>query len=383
MKIIKKIFKFSFLAIVLFIIYVAICLTHGTFTDFQPEETIKLKIESSGQKEIIVKNRLTFLNWNIGYGGLGAKSNFFYDDNRFFFSGDKMVRSPQEFVIENIAGISKFISENKTDFILLQEVDQNSRRSYFINQHEKYLTQLPEYSSSFAYNFLVKRVAIPIFSPWNVMGQMESGLSSFSKYKAQTSTRYQFPGSYGWPDYIFHLDRCMSVQKYKTAHPEGKELVIVNTHNSAYDGGKLKDKEMQYFREFILKEYNKGNYIVVGGDWNQTPPNVPFDKAGLAIGVDTDSTYQPANIASDFLPEDWQWTFDDKVPTNRALKNVLDYGKTPVTLIDYFLVSPNINVIKVEGKNLKFEHSDHNPVMMEIELIGLEEIKTDSNIIVQ
>ena len=83
------------------------------------------------------------------------------------------------------------------------------------------------------------------------------------------------------------------------------------------------------------------------------------------------------------MPEGWQWVFDEKVPTNRALKKVLDYGKTPVTLIDFYLVSPNVRVINVAGKNLKFEHSDHNPVMMEIELKGLGEIQSDSSIVVQ
>ncbi len=379
MKAIKKIIKWTLIAVLTFLVYVVGCLIHGTITDFQPEEVINLEIIGEQQEEIIKTKTLSFLNWNVGYGGLGGKSNFFYDNgNPFFFSGDRMVRSPEDYVKDNIEGIGNFIENNKADFVLLQEVDQNSKRSYFINQQEEYQKRLTGYSNSFAVNYKVARVVIPVMKPWDVMGKMQSGLSSYSRFRAESSTRYQFPGSYGWPDYIFHLDRCMLVQRYKTIHPENKELIIINTHKSAYDGGKLKQKEMEYFRTFVLGEYKKGNYIVVGGDWNQTPPGVPFDKPGKAIGVATDSSYHPQNIKKDFMPSGWQWVFDDKTPTNRAMKDVLEYGKTAVTLVDYYLVSPNIKVLKAEGKNLKFEHSDHNPVLMQVELQDFPPIASDS-----
>lgn len=374
MKKFKKILKWSFIAALLFLLYVAICIGHGTLTDYQPEEKIVLEIDSKPSVENIIPNgRLRFLNWNIGYGGLGAKSNFFYDNgNPFFFSGGKMVRSPREYVDENIAGIVKFLKEHPADFVLLQEVDKNSKRSYYINQHELYGKELGNYSSTFAVNYWVQRVVVPVCEPWNVLGKAESGLSTYSKYQPQEAIRYQFPGSCPWPDYIFQLDRCMAVHRYKTKLPDNKELIVINTHNSAYDDGSMKRQEMAYLKTFILEEYKKGNYIVVGGDWNQTPPGVPFDIAGKAVGIPTDSSYHAISIATDFMPADWQWAFDPTVPTNRNLIDILDYGKTAVALIDYYLVSPNIEIIKVEGKNLKFAHSDHQPVLLEIQLKGLE-----------
>lgn len=383
MKILKKVLKWTFVALALFLTYVIICLLHGTATDYQPQEVIELSLPKGNTPDTIQAGTLRFLNWNVGYGGLGAKSNFFYDDgNPFFFSGGKMVRSPKAYVEENIQAIADFVGQQQADFVLLQEVDLNSKRSYFINQYETYLKELPNYSSSFAPNYKVERVVIPVAEPWNVMGKMESGLGSYSKYNPSQSTRYQFPGSYGWPDYIFHLDRCMSLQRYPTAHPEGKELIVINTHNSAYDGGKLKDDEMAYFKQLVLEEYNKGNYIVVGGDWNQTPPGIAFDAVGKSIGIETDSSYYAANIPSDFMPQGWQWVYDPVVPTNRCVIDVLEYGKTSVTLVDFYLVSPNVNVKKIEGKNLQFEHSDHNPILLEVELLGLQptidSISTDS-----
>jgi endonuclease/exonuclease/phosphatase family metal-dependent hydrolase len=147
--------------------------------------------------------------------------------------------------------------------------------------------------------------------------------------------------------------------------------VVVNTHNSAYDGGHLKPKEMAYLKRFLLAEYQKGNYVVVGGDWNQNPPGIINNKVSIAAGVLPSTSYQPSQIDEKFMPENWQWVFDPVIPTSRSLVDILDYGKTPVALIDYYLISPNVEVVEVKGFNLKFQYSDHNPVRMTIRLRDL------------
>ncbi|MDC1369872.1 hypothetical protein N8301_04630, partial [Cyclobacteriaceae bacterium] len=117
--------------------------------------------------------------------------------------------------------------------------------------------------------------------------------------------------------------------------------------------------------------YEKGNYVVVGGDWNQNPPGVSNDEVSIAAGVLPSTSYKPSQIDEKFMPGNWQWVFDPTVPTSRSLVDVLDYGRTSVALIDYYLISPNIEAIEVKGFNLKFQYSDHNPVMMNIRLKDL------------
>ena len=372
---IKKIWpkiKWVLLLPLVFLIYVVISLFHATLTDFQPPEKILLNIQKKNENNLIISSTLSFLNWNIGFAGLGAKSNFFYDsDQSFFFSNGKMVRSPEAFVDENLKGIIDFIESNPTDFVLLQEVDRSSRRSYHRNQHELISARLNEYSQHFALNYQVARVIVPLLNPWNVLGKVASGLSSFSKFNPISSERYQYPGKYNWPDYLFHLDRCMSVQRYPTSRVSDRELVVINTHNSAYDGGHLKPKEMAYLKRFLLAEYQKGNYVVVGGDWNQNPPDLINNQVSIAAGVLPSTSYQPSQIDEKFMPENWQWVFDPVIPTSRSLVDVLDYGKTPVALIDYYLISPNVEAVEVKGFNLKFQYSDHNPVRMIIRLKDL------------
>jgi exonuclease III len=41
---------------------------------------------------------------------------------------------------------------------------------------------------------------------------------------------------------------------------------------------------------------------------------------------------------------------------------------TTTTVIDFFLLSPNVESISVKCINLSFENSDHNPVLIKIKL---------------
>lgn len=378
-KIIKKTLKGIFIFIGAFLLYVIIAIVHGTATDFQPEPLLPVAVEHSNQKQVVDKAELSFLNWNVGFGGQGKESTFFYDAGGFFTSKGKMVRAPRELVDKNNAGIFKLLKDNPVDFYLLQEVDTSSRRSHFLNQYQLLQQQLPQYTASFAINYNVTRVPLPILEPWNVLGKMRSGLATFAGYEATEVVRHQFPGKHGWPTRIFQLDRCMSVHRYKTSHPQGKELVVINNHNEAYDGGEIKAQELAYIKKFILEEYEqKGNYVVIGADWNQCPPGIAFDKNAKERGIATDSSYNSGNIAPDFLPEGWTWAYDPTVPTNRKLTDPYEDGKTFVTLIDYYLLSPNVELVEVKGIDHRFEYSDHQPVLLRVRLkeMGVDTVVT-------
>ena len=71
------------------------------------------------------------------------------------------------------------------------------------------------------------------------------------------------------------------------------------------------------------------------------------------------------------MPKGWQWVYDKTEPTNRKLYQVLSskaYEDTYKTLIDFYLVSPNIEVLDVKTKDLKFASSDHQPVHLRFTL---------------
>ena len=346
----------KWLQVILLIIFIVVLLlglliAYATITDFSPDEKTEIDTKGTANSQI-EKDSLSFLIWNIGYAGLGAESDFFYD-------GGKNVVMSEEVVSKNLSGINTTLKKFKnTDFILLQEVDLRSKRSHLTNEVEVIAKTLPNTSYATGINYNVQFVPVPFNNP---LGKVRSGVTTYAKYNDSQTTRYQFPGKYEWPKSVFFLDRCFLFQRFPLLG--GKDLIVINTHNSAYDNGSLKKQEMEYLKNVLLEEYERGNYIVVGGDWNQTPPG--FDKDTF---LKEETGYEQMEIPANYMPEGWQWVFDTSVATNRKLAAPYDRKKTFTTLIDFFLISPNLEIQKVEGMDIDFQFSDHQPVYMEVVL---------------
>ena len=77
------------------------------------------------------KTPLDVLLWNIGYCGLGEHSDFFYDGGRMFVR----ILTIMIAIGMGCTVISQSIVTT-LDFMLLQEVDRDSRRSYNHDQYE-------------------------------------------------------------------------------------------------------------------------------------------------------------------------------------------------------------------------------------------------------
>ncbi|MCB0585026.1 MAG: endonuclease/exonuclease/phosphatase family protein [Phaeodactylibacter sp.] len=357
---------FRMLALLLgtIILYIAAVLAYGTYDDWRPPAETALEPEQISEENPVRDSILSFVTWNLGYGGLGEESDFFYDHGNMFYSGGRMIRAPREFVEKNIAGDTLFVQTTQSDFFLFQEVDVDSRRSYYINQFREIGEELPGFAAFFAPNYKVSRVPIPLLEPWAAYGKVLSGLATYSRFQPYESLRLQLPGSFSWPTRIFQLDRCVAVHRYRVAN--GKELVVMNVHNSAYDAdGGLKRQQMAFLRELLLEEYEKGHYVMVGGDWNQCPPYFRFD---MFMPGNTQG-YTQINIDPEFLPPDWKWVYDPTMPTNRKIRTPYVAGESFVTIIDFFLISPNIRARTVKCLDQQFRFSDHQPVWVEVELL--------------
>jgi endonuclease/exonuclease/phosphatase family metal-dependent hydrolase len=325
------------LLIALPIIYVAANLTYSTIYDFSPPEMGTVQVFNP--QDALPDSTVSLLIWNIGYAGLGKESDFFYD-------GGTTVRMGRDITAKNLDGILATLSAmDSVDIILLQEVDTLAKRSWWTNQFSALKDALPGHGAAFTLNYNVDFVPIPFLDP---MGRVMGGLASFGRFATTSDLRYQFPSSFGWPDRIYFLDRCFLEQRIPLA--DGRELVIINTHNSAFDDGSLKAAEMAYLREHLLREERKGNPVIVGGDWNQGAPGTGFQEVG-----------------NPFI-EGWQWAYDTSFGTNRDLKAAYVAGRTETFVIDFFLVSPGVEVQEVRVIDLGFENSDHQPVYLRVNI---------------
>ena len=352
-----NILKFLMGLIILLILVIGGLILFAAITLYRPaERTLVL----TGDQPTLFSDtaQISIMTWNIGYAGMG-------DDMDFFYDGGKSMRTSRERTHENHKAILDFIGLNShKDFILLQEVDKESKRSYRINSVDSLQQLMPEAWHAFGKNYDVRFVPVPFYAP---MGKVKSGILTISHGAPIISERYSFPGYYPWPSRLFNLQRCFLLNRYPVDN--GKELVVINTHNSAFDDGTLRKKQLDFLEKTLQKEYEKGNYVIAGGDWNMCPPEFEPD-----FYFNLFDTLDVMYIPKDFLPE-WHWVYDANVPTNRRAKTPYDPASTLTTLIDFFVVSPNIKVLDVQGKHLDFKHSDHNPVMAKFQLLGDRVIK--------
>src|ERR1043165_370650 len=122
----KKVLLFIGILLISAVLYVGGMILFGVLTKYKPApvETVEL-VNPKNQKEnpnVLNDSSYTFMIWNLGYGGLGKEVDFFYDEG-------KMVTSPKEHVAKNVAGIKdQLVQNNAVDFIMLQEVDRDSKR---------------------------------------------------------------------------------------------------------------------------------------------------------------------------------------------------------------------------------------------------------------
>ncbi|MGM9554379.1 MAG: endonuclease/exonuclease/phosphatase family protein [Faecousia sp.] len=324
-----------------------------TVTEYNPAHAELAERGANNTLDKLTKANLRLVSFNTGFGGLGEDADFFMD------GGEGVNPTSQEIVERNMIGIEEILSEQNADFLLLQEVDTDSKRSFHLNQWLQYEYDLADYETRYAMNYSCDYVPYPLNDR---IGEVHSGIATYSRFDISSATRYSLPCPFSWPTRVANLKRCMLVTRIPIENKE-QELVIVNFHLEAYDDGEGKTAQSQQLMEFIQAEYEKGNYVIAGGDFNQALPDT-LERYPIK---DT-SEWVPNGLEE--LPEGWQYAYDESVPTCRLLNQPYQPSseKTQYYVIDGFIVSPNVSVDKVETLDEGFVYSDHNPVVLDITL---------------
>ena len=260
-----------------------------------------------------------------------------------------------------MGGILSILQEQNADICLLQEVDRDSTRTYKMEQGVAYQTQLERlFFTTSALNYSCDFVPYP----WPPIGKVHSGVQTLSGFTIDRAERIALPCPFKWPVSTANLKRCLLVS-YVPLENSDKQLVLVNLHLEAYDDGEGKIIQTKMLMEFLTAEYEKGNYVIAGGDFNQT-----FPGALDAYPIKNTDFWTPGVLESDILPEGWQFAYDLTVPSCRLLNQPYD-PESPDTqsyVIDGFILSPNVEVKKVETLDAQFTYTDHNPVILEAAL---------------
>lgn len=354
----KKLIRVLVKIIMVLIILVVGFLGFLTATEYRPDKIEVLKVKNN-QTSLVEKNtNYKVMTFNMGYASLGKDEDFVLD-------GGKSGRPNSKTIVNDyLDGIKTILTEHTQDFYFIQEVDLKSRRSFYINQ-VKAISDLFEntHGYDFAYNYKANFVPFPV-SITDHIGYVESGLMTLSNKAIDDASRHQFPGSFSWPLRIANLKRAMMVNYHEIDNSD-KLLVMVNLHMSAYDGdGSLRKAEMAYLKTFMIEEEAKGNYVVIGGDFNQTFPSVKD------LFKPIQDYYVAYPIEDDYLPAGFSFQIDELKPTCRLLNQPYDETdpNTQYYLIDGFIVSDNVSVVGVTNLDKGFLYSDHNPIVLEFKL---------------
>lgn len=343
----KKAVRIILIILAVVILLFAALLIFLTATEYRPADVESIDI--SGTAEGKPGETVRILSYNIGYGALGKDQDFFMD-------GGTMVRPDSAAdVEENLAGVVQALEQYPADAVFLQEVDVDAHRSYNINEAE-YLHEAMGENAAFAYNFKAALVPYPL----PMLGKVESGLLTLTDYAVESAERIALPGAFSWPVSTCNLKRCLLVCRVPY---EGHELVLVNLHLEAYDDGEGKAAQTKMLMDFLTEEYEKGNYVIAGGDFNQTFPGAEYP----AVNAEN---WMPGVLEEEILPEGWQFAVDASAPTCRLLSGPYtgDRENTQFYVIDGFILSPNVMLRSVQTIDLDFRYTDHNPVLLEAEL---------------
>lgn len=326
----------------------------------------------NNQEEAVVLNQeYTITTYNIGFGAYNREFSFFMDSGTMKdgkkVSGIGSRAKSKKVVEENTNGAIEVILGQDADFMLFQEVDTNSTRSHKVNQYELLRSSFDEYASIYASNFHSAFLFYPIFNPH---GKTSSGIVTFSKYKMESVIRRKLPIDESFLNKFFDLDRAFTISRFEVDN--GKELVIINIHMSAYDeGGVYRKMQLELLNDVLTSEKNKGNYVVAGGDFNHDIANSLNLFETEQLVPEWVFEIKEEDIASGF-----RIAASNLNPTCRSTDIAYEEKVNYTVVIDGFIVSDNIEVTSVENivklglQDVNFLYSDHNPVKMKFTLKG-------------
>ncbi len=364
--------KFKWWKIPLFIILIAILVAGGyvayVFLSYSRiEDNLALQPEGSAEQTATTGTEYTVVSYNLGFGAYTDDFTFFMDEGK-----ESRARS-KESVINCINNTADTALSYDPDFVLFQEVDIGSTRSHYVEErnqiNEKFATA-GAYDNVFAQNYNSAYLMYPITEPH---GASKSGLLTQSKYNVTSALRRSLPIATGFKK-ILDLDRCYSISRIPV--DDGKELVLINQHLSAYGTDAAQgNAQLEMLFADMKAEYDKGNYVICGGDFNHdfTVNSKEYFNPG------TDKTYTWCEpFPDDIIPEGFTKETDyaeGMIPSTRYTNEPYVPGKSFTVILDGFIVSDNVEVSYVQNIDKEFKYTDHNPVVMKFQLGKTETIE--------
>lgn len=284
---------------------------------------------------------LSILTFNIGYAGMGKDADFILD-------GGQQRRPRDKSLIENnLAAIVAWLAGADADVLLFQEVARPSFSTYGMDVLEALRDAVPDTAWTFSPDIMTSFVPPPV--------RTVIGNASFSRVAVASAEARGLPLE---PEFQFGLFRKgYRAHVLRLSGPSA--WTVVNVHLAAFDSSDdaIREKQLATVLAFAQDEYRAGRHVVVGGDFNMRLLATDFPHATAA-----EHLFWIRNLPRDSLPKGWRVAADPRVPTVRTAHQPYMPGLNYTTIIDGFLLSPNVDLVEVRTADLKFSHTDHHPV---------------------
>ena len=355
---VKKILKSILIIILVIVVLFGAYFAYVLLSYHRIEDNLQLDIEGESATDALKTNEMYRISSaNLGFGAYSDDYSFFMD------GGTESWAFSKHAVNKNIKGSINSVLTLNPNLMLFQEVDLNSTRSYHVNEKDLIIDILKNNSYdnvnyTFAMNYDSPFLLYPLTQPH---GKSRAGLLTVSPATITDSTRRSLPIEEGLSKFI-DLDRCYSKNYINLEN--GKQLILYNVHLSAYTTDpSTADNQVVMLNADMQEEFEKGNYIIAGGDMNK---DVLGDSSVYFGTTSTENWAQP--IPDGLLDESFTiiGPVDEENPVPSCRNADKPYSKNSYVLtIDGFIVSSNIEVLSANVLDTGFKYSDHNPVYMD------------------
>ena len=280
---------------------------------------------------------------------MGAEAEMAMDGGR------KLIPSSTAAVEKNINGITHTLRDHDADVFLLQELTRGSILSRWYNVEKRVREALKNHDATFAANF-----AFPLPIQWM---RSEHGIGTYVRepFRVMRTESHAFSVSEVYYGCVKRSDRFLVTYIHT---PDNAHIAIINTHLSSFDaGGAIRLQQCKELLAHAHTLYTRGYRTLIGADWN-----LLLQDAFLTDAEKDRYTKLLKAFPHEELKDGWSVHYCPNTPTVRAASAPYHRDTTTQASIDGFVCSPGIRVVRTTALDYDFQHADHNPVELVVEL---------------
>ncbi|EKV03715.1 metal-dependent hydrolase [Leptolyngbya sp. PCC 7375] len=233
------------LALVLVVFYV--WATSGSYPRDKYTEILTYKVEAADSED----NTLSLVSYNIGY--LSGLTN------------QEAVERPKSLFDGHLESAIATLRSLNPDIIAFQEIDIDSKRSYYVNQLDALANALGLANAGLAINWNKNYVPFPYWPISAHFGKIISGQAVLSRYPIVENDRIVLEKVASRPFFYnaVYLDRLAQVTQVDV---NGRALIVINVHLEAFDNPTRfnQTRAVRQMAETYAKEYP----VLLVGDFN-------------------------------------------------------------------------------------------------------------------